>query len=70
MIDIRIRHQDYAESLRLGTVPFDQLDTVIPTIKGWGIDDYGTQDLTGQFVYRPDTSEAFFEVVINELDES
>lgn len=63
MIEVRIRHQDEAEAVHLSEVPFNELGSVIPTLKGWGIADYEANDLIAQFVVTETT--AYFEVVIN-----
>lgn len=64
MIEVRIRQESDSESLRLGEIPFDKLDTVIPTIKEWGIttpsSDY--PEMFGQFVYGEIS--AYFEVIL------
>lgn len=63
MIEVRLRSIDSAKAVHLATVPFDQLDTVIPTLAAWGVsvdgDDYTT--LVGQFAVSD--SAAYFEVV-------
>jgi hypothetical protein len=64
MTAIRIRHEDDTEARHLGDVPFADLDTVIPTIRTWGVD--GEEyEMSGQFRY-PEVGDAFFEVVLND----
>lgn len=63
-VEVRLRHVDSTKAVRLGDVPFDRLDTVLPTLTGWGVtvdgDDYPT--MLAQFVVT-DTA-AYFEVVV------
>lgn len=63
-VEIRIRHENDTTAVPLCTVPFDQIATVIPTLREWGIfmgvDTY--VDATGQFVV--DEGSAYFEVVV------
>jgi hypothetical protein len=66
VIEVRIRHQDEADSVRLTEVPFTDIGSVIPTIKGWGIADYEDREMSAQFVVS-DTA-AYFEVVIVDPD--
>lgn len=65
MTAIFIRSEDWAEGARLADVPFDQLDTVIPTLKKWGLGDYEGADLSGQFVYDAERHAAYYEVVVS-----
>lgn len=68
-VQIRLRtSEDGSATAVLGTVPFDQLDGVIPTLKAWGLiyDGMDVSDLTGQFVLG---DAAYFEVVVNLDDE-
>jgi hypothetical protein len=70
MTAVFIRSADWAEGAFLADVPFDQLDTVIPAIKAWGLMDEEDADLTGQFVYEAEKRKAYFEVVVEySLDE-
>lgn len=69
MTEVRIRHIDEINGASLGDVPFADLDTVIPTLKSWGVNISGdglvnNDDLTGSFEYDTRTDEAFFEVLI------
>jgi hypothetical protein len=66
MIEVRIRHQDEADAVRLTDVPFNDIGSVIPAVKGWGIADYEDRELSAQFVVT-DTA-AYFEVVIVDSD--
>lgn len=62
MTDVRIRHEYDTEAQRLADVPFDQLDTIIPTLAAWGIANEEDAELAGQFVYSD--LGAYFEVII------
>lgn len=71
-IEVRARHVNDVTSLFLASVPFEDIDDVIPKIKTWGgfyigSDDDPTEELSGQFVYDPDNSpgEVYFEVLID-----
>jgi hypothetical protein len=66
MTQVRLRHEDEGSAKLLGDVPFDQLDSVIPTIKSWGLyaeDIVDTDGLFAQFVYGDDG--AYFEVAFS-----
>jgi len=67
MTDIRFRTAD-GVAVKVGDVPFDQLDSVIPTLKAWGVSDrdgtlLDTDGLSAQFVYDDERGEFFFEVI-------
>lgn len=63
MTTVKIRHEDDAEANFLADVPFADLDTVIPTIRSWGIE--GEElEMSGQFVNTP--FGAYFEVILSE----
>jgi hypothetical protein len=64
MIEVRIRHEDEGSSVFLTNIPFDQLDSIIPTLESWGLADAYGCTLSGQFVY--DVSSAYFEIVLHE----
>lgn len=68
MTEIRIRHELAGRGAVLGDVPLDQIDTVIPTIRRWGLydadGDVQPGRLSGEFRYDADEEEAFFEVLI------
>lgn len=63
MSAVRIRHEDDIEARYLTDVPFAKLDTVIPTLRTWGIDGEDPE-LVGQFCYPIDGTDAYFEVII------
>ncbi len=68
MIEIRIRLDYEAKSVRLCEWPAADLDALIPTLGAWGVtsDDAGEYergDLSGQIRY--DGQAAYFEVVID-----
>lgn len=75
MIEVRIRNAEDAEAtIRLCTWPADNLDTLLPTLRSWGVLNAngvrhsGTDaDITGQFVV--DNESAYFEVVIHDKDD-
>lgn len=61
MIEVRLYHM--GASHHLADIPLDQIDTVIPTIKRWGVwaDQYlDTEETCGQFVHGE--TGAYFEV--------
>lgn len=69
MTEVRIRHEADTLSAHLTDVPFDQIDTVIPTLRAWGLNVYGdnaTDDMFGQFVLEEvsGSRKAYFEVII------
>ncbi|WP_353107795.1 hypothetical protein [Gordonia sp. (in: high G+C Gram-positive bacteria)] len=68
MTEIRIRHELDLQAPVLGDIPLDQIDTVIPTIKRWGLtgDDgnINPDRLSGVFRYDAEGNEAYFEVMI------
>lgn len=66
MTEVRIRHENDAEAIHLADVPLNDVGSVIPTLKGWGIVDSEDQELSAQFVVT-DTA-AYFEVVIIDPD--
>jgi hypothetical protein len=66
MIEVRIRRSSEAEARHLTAAELDKLDTVIETVKGWGIQDLYDLEITGQFVIEPDKKSAFFEVVVHD----
>lgn len=66
MTAVKIRHENDPDAKYLADVPFDQLDTVIPVIKGWGLDGE-EEDLSGQFVYGD--LGAYFEVIIHAIED-
>lgn len=71
MTEVRIRGEYDTDGQSIGNVPFDQLDTVIPFIKSWGLyagSDVDVADLCGQFVYAE--GGAFFEVIFSEPADS
>ncbi|MFC8182453.1 hypothetical protein ACFULT_26575 [Rhodococcus sp. NPDC057297] len=74
MIEVRIRteYEAQSEGKRLTFVPFDKLDTVIPTIEKWGgVTTNGETfdgDFYGQFVVADGA--AFFEVVFDPSDDA
>ena len=68
MTEVRLRHELDVASKPLGDVPFGQIETVIPTLKQWGLTtsndaDVDADGLYGQF--RHDESGAYFEVVFS-----
>lgn len=72
MIEVRIRHCDSANTIRLCDWAADDLDAVLPAIGRWGIyspeGEYGTKDLTGQIVADSLTGFAYFEIIMNDED--
>ena len=73
MIEVRIRHEDHADSIHLMDWDPANLDQVIPLIKAWGLRfadegyEYGRDgDLTGEFVVAD--GRAAFEVLVSNED--
>lgn len=70
MIEVRIRHEDVAKAVYLCDWPTEALDTLIPTIGGWGIYiggcTYLADALSGQIIV--DSSGAWMEVVVADDD--
>ncbi len=63
MTAVHIRYDFEAKATYLADVPFDELDTVIPTIKVWSV--HGEDlEMSAQFVI--DDASAYFEVVLHE----
>jgi hypothetical protein len=66
MIAVYVRRESDAKARYLADVPFDALDTVIPTLQAWGVEDTEHDDaadgMYGQFVVG--STAAYFEVVI------
>jgi hypothetical protein len=60
---VRVRHENDIDAKYLADVPFDRLDTVIPTLTSWGIQNE-QPELSGQFVYDV-VGDAYFEVIIH-----
>lgn len=64
MTAVYIRDENFAEGAHLCDVPLGDIDSIIPTIKGWGLADESTEDLYGQFVYDAGRGVAYFEIVV------
>lgn len=67
MTQIRLRHLDASDPALLADVPFEDIDTVIPQLKMWGIridgDGYVDRDtISGEFVYEAENGAAYFEI--------
>lgn len=63
MTEVRIRHVDDQKAEFLADVPFSELDSVIPTLKYWGLYSNSVIDpstLCAQFQYSDDGT--YFEV--------
>lgn len=67
MTAVFIRSEHWAEGAFLADVPFDQLDSVIPTILKWGLADAEDDELSGQFVYDAEPRRAYFEILVSEV---
>jgi hypothetical protein len=68
LIEVRIRTSEEAEPVHLCTWPSTQLDSLIPTVKRWGVYVSGTDvatpdtpDIVGQFVVG---DSGYFELVV------
>lgn len=71
MIEVRIRHEDEDESVRLMDWPATDLDRVLDTLGSWSVihdisEAHSAELLSGQIVVQDGA--AFFEVVIHEAD--
>lgn len=66
MIEVRIRRESEGTAKHLCQWPATELDTLIPTIEAWGVQDMNT-DAFGEFVI--DDTGAYFEVVIAETED-
>lgn len=69
IIEVRIRHYYEPKARHLCTWPSTDLDSLIPTVRAWGIEGEPvfSDNLTGQFVVDADA--AFFELVIADAEE-
>lgn len=78
MIEVRLRHVDSTKAVRLCDWPTTDVVRILSTLNELGLRDAssgyetsaGTLDLEGQIVYDPESSEAYFEVLISDVDES
>lgn len=69
-IEVRIRNYMDADAVHFATVGWDQLDSVIPTIRSWGLytDDLSENEVELSGSFRFGASGAFFEVIVHEAD--
>jgi hypothetical protein len=84
VINIRIRHEDEANALPLGQMPFDPLmrqagEMILEAVLRWGIylgAEYETvgggitdaNRLSGQFVVDSEAGEAYFEIIVHDSE--
>lgn len=66
MIEVRIRRSSEGSARHLCTWPVTELDSLIPTLEAWGVQDENA-DFAGEFVL--DSDAAYFEVVVNDEDD-
>jgi hypothetical protein len=66
MIEVRMRHVTKAVGVRLCDWPATELDSVIPTIRRWGLADNDPDDLVAQFVVDHETHAAYFEIIFGD----
>lgn len=66
MTEVRVRHVDDPHESSLGDVPFEDIESVIPTLKRWGVyaGEQYEDGMSGQFTV--DESGAYFEVVVGD----
>ena len=70
-MQVRIRRASEGTGRFLTTTSLDKLDQVIPALEKWGIGSDEGRPLSGQFwVDAHGESNAFFEVVIDDSDDS
>lgn len=66
LIEVRIRHEEDADGVRLCMWPANEIDAVVETVNRWGVrvsgDRYSDNTAVGSFVYED--GEAYFEVML------
>lgn len=65
-VEVRIRHEDALNGVRLCRVDLAEVDDVIPTLQRWGGVQYAGEtfdDMTGAF-FLDDDHAAYFEVIL------